>query len=100
MALVKSVPHCAVRMGSGSVRRRALDQRGRPRCTGGTVSNCVRLTRTVTRCPMLADCTSRILSALAELRGMMSTSYRRTSAGGSRWFAASEACTSGTVNGL
>ena len=50
------------------------------------------LTRTVTKWPMLADCTSRIRSCLTSLRGWMSTSYRRTSAGGSSWLGPVERC--------
>ena len=42
---------------------------------------------------MLDDCTSRMRSCLAEVRGLISTSYRRTSAGGSRWLGLSALCT-------
>lgn len=44
---------------------------------------------------MLADCTSRILSGLASLRGWTSTSNRRTSAGGSCWLGPVERCNAG-----
>lgn len=54
------------------------------------------LTRTVTKWPMLADCTSRIRSCLTSLRGWMSTSYRRTSAGGSSWLGPVERCRGST----